>query len=315
MSRGLWKVGRRLGDRDNFGFYDTSDRIEFDPPEGFPSFKGDHLVEDLKIEFRHEAGSVVGGRIEIELDGSSTLESPNRALHFGLLSVTIGGLVLKPADKIVEHDVYLAEQRESSQYWTSTTKFPLSAKLASQVFDTVNAGGTLSLVALVPNDGDVPVSINRIEIDLSALKGFHDGFGDLEKTMVKALEAQECKIAYSGAVGCYLTTICCQVIGLPDDCFELTVLRSFRDRFMAREPGGRSDLIEYRRIGPVIADAIARSPRRHAIARSAYLRYILPSVLMVLVRRPAWAWAHYRRGVTYLVAQPEIDKRLRECLS
>src|SRR5690606_29479169 len=34
--------------------------------------------------------------------------------------------------------------------------------------------------------------------------------------------------------GCFLTTATCQVVGLADDCWELTTLRHFRDGWLAR---------------------------------------------------------------------------------
>src|SRR5208282_5655374 len=33
----------------------------------------------------------------------------------------------------------------------------------------------------------------------------------------------------NGGIACFLTTACCEHKGLPDDCDELTILRSFRD--------------------------------------------------------------------------------------
>ncbi len=40
--------------------------------------------------------------------------------------------------------------------------------------------------------------------------------------------------------GCFITTACCEVLGLDEDCFELRALRRYRDRVLASRPGGRS---------------------------------------------------------------------------
>ena len=39
--------------------------------------------------------------------------------------------------------------------------------------------------------------------------------------------------------GCFITSACCEVLGLDEDCFELRALRRYRDRVLASRPGGR----------------------------------------------------------------------------
>ncbi|MCB9235681.1 MAG: DUF4157 domain-containing protein [Bacteroidia bacterium] len=59
---------------------------------------------------------------------------------------------------------------------------------------------------------------------------------------------------------CFLTTACTQYLGLPDDCEELTVLRSFRDDYMARLDGGQEMVSNYYAIAPSIVEAIYNLP-------------------------------------------------------
>ena len=54
---------------------------------------------------------------------------------------------------------------------------------------------------------------------------------------------------------CYLTTACCEHKGLPDDCEELTVLRKFRDSYVAKEL-----VQEYYRLAPAIVERIKDKP-------------------------------------------------------
>lgn len=62
---------------------------------------------------------------------------------------------------------------------------------------------------------------------------------------------------------CFLTTACVTQRGLPDNCEELQVLRTFRDEFLAPLPIG-TDLIEcYYRQAPGIVEAINASAKRH----------------------------------------------------
>jgi len=57
-----------------------------------------------------------------------------------------------------------------------------------------------------------------------------------------------------GGGGCYLTTTCCKYMNLPDDCFELTTLRAFRDTFVTLE-----DINEYYRQAPAIVNRLTEA--------------------------------------------------------
>jgi AcrR family transcriptional regulator len=56
--------------------------------------------------------------------------------------------------------------------------------------------------------------------------------------------------------GCFLSTACTAARGLPDDCEELTVLRRFREGFLAGTPEGEALLDEYEILAPRIVAAI-----------------------------------------------------------
>src|SRR3990170_3339642 len=66
--------------------------------------------------------------------------------------------------------------------------------------------------------------------------------------------------------GCFITTACCKVLGLDDDCFELRTLRRYRDEVLAKRPGGAADIAAYYELAPLI---LARLPRE---ARQMQLR-------------------------------------------
>ena len=38
--------------------------------------------------------------------------------------------------------------------------------------------------------------------------------------------------------GCFITSAVCESFGKPDDCYELTMFRSFRDNYLAKEQDG-----------------------------------------------------------------------------
>lgn len=48
-----------------------------------------------------------------------------------------------------------------------------------------------------------------------------------------------------GKSGCFLTTAACQYKGLPDDCYELTMMREFRDRKLLTTASGQALVAEY----------------------------------------------------------------------
>ena len=74
----------------------------------------------------------------------------------------------------------------------------------------------------------------------------------------------------SNAGSCFLTTACVSYKGLPDDCRELTVLRKFRDEVMKKTESGTEMVNEYYRIGPVLVNALEKSPRRAELCETIY---------------------------------------------
>ena len=78
---------------------------------------------------------------------------------------------------------------------------------------------------------------------------------------------------------CFLTTACCDLIGLDDDCFELRALRDFRDRALPAMPGGNDDIAAYYATAPVILEAMRRAGAERALLRF-YVSHILPCALL-----------------------------------
>jgi hypothetical protein len=94
--------------------------------------------------------------------------------------------------------------------------------------------------------------------------------------------------------GCFITTACCEVLGLGDDCFELRALRRYRDGVLAKRPGGPADIAAYYNLAPLILAQLpeaARKPRLCAV----YARYILPAALAAHLGLNGLAYRLYRR--------------------
>lgn len=60
----------------------------------------------------------------------------------------------------------------------------------------------------------------------------------------------------SGKKGCFLTTAACELRGLPDDCYELRVLRRFRDDVLVISREGRALVDEYYREAPSLVPLV-----------------------------------------------------------
>jgi hypothetical protein len=73
-----------------------------------------------------------------------------------------------------------------------------------------------------------------------------------------------------GGRKCFITTACVEAKGLPDDCEELTILRSFRDGYMRFLPNGAAMISEYYDIAPRIVAHIAAQPDANRIFASLY---------------------------------------------
>ena len=96
---------------------------------------------------------------------------------------------------------------------------------------------------------------------------------------------------------CFLTSACTDFAGLPDDCFELSTLRRFRDEVLVQMPRGQDDIALYYRVAPAIVERIGASTHRSRELARLYVRYILPSALA------AWlGWAGLaRRTYTWMM--------------
>jgi hypothetical protein len=96
-----------------------------------------------------------------------------------------------------------------------------------------------------------------------------------KEALAKSLEDDKCT---PPAKGCLLTTACCEVLGLPDDCFELRTLRRYRDEVLPAMPGGSAAIAAYSLVAPSILD---RLPQDERVARllSVYARFVLPSAV------------------------------------
>ena len=81
---------------------------------------------------------------------------------------------------------------------------------------------------------------------------------------------------------CFITTAVCKYLGKPDDCFELTALRDFRDNWLAEQAGGAEEIREYYEIAPQIVEKLAASEEKDLLYEKIRLEYITPCLEKIL---------------------------------
>ena len=84
---------------------------------------------------------------------------------------------------------------------------------------------------------------------------------------------------------CYITTAVCEYQNKPDDCYELTTLRRYRDDYLMQTKEGRSLVQEYYNIAPRIVWAIRMQPDKDRIYQNLYKDYLMPCIHYVEEKR------------------------------
>jgi hypothetical protein len=107
--------------------------------------------------------------------------------------------------------------------------------------------------------------------------------------------------------GCFITSACCEMLGLDDDCFELRALRHYRDHVLAKRPGGLAAIARYYELAPLILVQLPEEGRSRRLL-SIYVRYVLPSALAASFSLNALAYRLYARMIEELShdAAPEL---------
>lgn len=81
--------------------------------------------------------------------------------------------------------------------------------------------------------------------------------------------------------GCFITTAVCENFGKPDDCYELTMFRKFRDGWLAAQPDGESLIVEYYAIAPKIVAKINRLPNAAQVYENLWHKYLAPCLDLI----------------------------------
>ena len=104
----------------------------------------------------------------------------------------------------------------------------------------------------------------------------------------------------SGGGSCFLSTACISAMGLPDDCFELLVLRHFRDGYVIAMPNGPDEVQNYYDLAPRIVTAINNRADRIALYELIFNSIVSPCVKFISAGLPDKAFDLYKTQTQHL---------------
>lgn len=84
--------------------------------------------------------------------------------------------------------------------------------------------------------------------------------------------------SHSSGGGCYLTTMLCNILKMPDNNIYLETMQNFRKNILQKDEKYKSILVEYDIIGPKIAEALNNDPQKELIAQK-YFNSFIPAII------------------------------------
>ncbi|MBR5510021.1 MAG: hypothetical protein IKV59_08200 [Lachnospiraceae bacterium] len=102
---------------------------------------------------------------------------------------------------------------------------------------------------------------------------------------------------------CYITTAVCESIGKGLDCYELTLLKQYRDEHLEMTQEGHELVEDYYNIAPTIVKRIEKRSERDQIYGALYQNYILPCVEMIEEKKYDACREQYEKMVLELKAE------------
>lgn len=126
---------------------------------------------------------------------------------------------------------------------------------------------------------------------------------DIYRKYCRDYNYRECPIykgESSSSGGCFLTSACVEAKGLPDDCKELTVLRSFRDNYLGKTENGSSEICAYYHVAPLIVEKIKSSAESMTVFEKIYNELVIPCVELIENNKYEEAHEKYRDYVVML---------------
>ncbi len=113
---------------------------------------------------------------------------------------------------------------------------------------------------------------------------------------------------------CYITTAVCESLGKEQDCYELRLLKSYRDQYLEKTPEGHALVEEYYDLAPTIVKRIERQPDRKELYQELYQEYLLPCIRSIEAGDPEACRETYQEMVLklkdrYMNEIPRTERR------
>jgi len=80
---------------------------------------------------------------------------------------------------------------------------------------------------------------------------------------------------------CYITTAVCRSLNKTDDCYELTLLRDYRDHYLMNSENGEELVKEYYNIAPTIVKRIDRGDNSAEVYARIWQDYLNPCIHLI----------------------------------
>ena len=80
---------------------------------------------------------------------------------------------------------------------------------------------------------------------------------------------------------CYITTAVCESLGKSDDCYELKMLRDYRDDYLMSSEDGAMVVSTYYNIAPTIVNRINKRPDSKDVYSMIFKQYINPCITLI----------------------------------
>lgn len=116
--------------------------------------------------------------------------------------------------------------------------------------------GVEGLRKIINQKEDEFCSIQRANQDDDRLDGLNAEIYELHDALAIAYDRENPPVVTKKKSGCFFTTAACHYKGLPDDCYELEVLRCFRDNYLLATCDGRNMVDHYYSIAPALAERL-----------------------------------------------------------
>lgn len=101
--------------------------------------------------------------------------------------------------------------------------------------------------------------------------------------------------------GCFITTAVCEYFGREDDCYELTMLRSFRDNWLAEQKNGKLEISLYYDCAPKLVEKMKSSNDYAATCEELMNNYIRPCVELIKRHKEEECRQLYIKGLQYML--------------